>query len=87
VFGNILEQDFEQVLTSPERRRYLRRQVMRNNNSECQDCDHMDKCIMEFWKDNRAGDVCFGARDYVEWVLANKSDIKAITGDAPPVLY
>tara|TARA_B100001123_G_scaffold43299_1_gene44473 strand:+ start:3660 stop:4859 length:1200 start_codon:yes stop_codon:yes gene_type:complete len=87
VFGNILEQDFEQVLTSPERRRYLRRQVMRNNNPECQDCDHMDKCIMEFWKDNRAGDVCFGARDYVEWVLANKSDIKTITGDAPPVLY
>ena len=87
VFGNILEQDFASILTSPARRRYLRRQVMRNNNPECLSCDHVDKCIMEFWKHNRPGDVCFGAKDYVEWVLAHRQAIKAITGDMPPILY
>lgn len=87
VFGNILEQDFDSILTSPARRRYLRRQILRNGNAECLSCDHTDKCIMEFWKDNRPGDVCFGAKDYVEWILNNREDIKSIIGDMPPILY
>lgn len=86
-FGNIFEQDFEEILTSPARRRYLRRQVLRNQNPECMECDHSDKCIMEFWKDNRADDDCFGASRYVNWVLENQPRIRAITGDAAPVLY
>lgn len=68
-FGNILEQDFGSILASPARRAYLRKQVLRNGNPACRDCPHADKCLMEFWKDNRAGDDCFGARGYVEWLL------------------
>jgi sulfatase maturation enzyme AslB (radical SAM superfamily) len=86
-FGNILEQEFEEILTSSARRRYLRRQVLRNGNQECLDCDHADKCIMEFWKDNRPNDVCFGARDFVEWALSQKSRIRNVVGDISSVLY
>jgi sulfatase maturation enzyme AslB (radical SAM superfamily) len=86
-FGNILEHDFETVLSSPARRRYLRRQVLRNGNPECQQCDHTDKCIMEFWKDNRVGDDCFGAKTYVEWVLANRNQIDSVGGITDTVLY
>lgn len=72
-FGNIIEQSFEEVLTSPERRAYLRKQVMRNGNADCLECPHADKCVMEFWKDNRENDDCFGAKRYVEWLLENDS--------------
>ena len=72
-FGNVLEQDFAAILTSPERRDYLRRQVRRNGNADCLACPRADCCVMEFWKPNREGDDCFGGRDYVEWVLANRS--------------
>jgi len=68
-FGNIFKQDFQDVLTSPQRRRYLRRQYLGNQNPECMNCDHKGHCIMEFWKENREGDDCFGAKDYVEWLI------------------
>lgn len=86
-FGNILQDDFETVLTSPARRQYLRRQVLRNGNPECQACDHVDKCIMEFWKENRAGDECFGARNFVEWILENRKVIDSAGGITDTVLY
>lgn len=76
-FGNILEQPFEDILKSPERRSYLRKQVTRNGNDECLSCEHSNKCVMEFWKDNRQGDDCFGGKKYVEWLLANP-EIKKI---------
>lgn len=79
-FGNILEQSFGEVLASPARKKYLRRQVVRNNNPECADCMHSDKCVMEFWKDNRPGDDCFGGREYVEWLLARRADVEAAVG-------
>jgi len=82
-FGNILKQDFEAVLTSPARRRYLRRQTLRNGNPECLDCPHIGHCLMEFWKDNRPGDDCFGARGYVEWLLARAGRIEPWLGGAP----
>ncbi len=69
VFGNILSQDFADVLRSPERRSYLRKQVLRNNNKECLSCDHADKCVMEFWKDNKKDDDCFGGSVYINWLL------------------
>ncbi len=85
VFGNILKDDFNSVLASKERRSYLRRQIMRNNNPECLSCDHSNKCVMEFWKENRSGDDCFGGKRYVEWLL-NYVNKKGITiGDT--VLY
>jgi sulfatase maturation enzyme AslB (radical SAM superfamily) len=85
VFGNILTDDFNSVLASKERRSYLRRQVLRNNNPECLSCDHSNKCVMEFWKENRSGDDCFGGKRYVEWLL-NYVNKKGITiGDT--VLY
>jgi sulfatase maturation enzyme AslB (radical SAM superfamily) len=71
-FGNILEQDFESVLSSPARRAYLRRQALRNGNPECLSCEHAGHCVMEFWKPNRAGDDCFGGRRFVEWAVANE---------------
>ncbi len=87
-FGNILTQSFEEVLTSPARRRYLRRQFLRNGNSDCASCDHADKCIMEFWKDNRPGDDCFGAKRFVEWVLAHEAALDGVIGTADqPMLY
>jgi sulfatase maturation enzyme AslB (radical SAM superfamily) len=73
-FGNILEQSFEEILTSPARRAYLRKQLTRNGNKECLSCQHADKCMMEFWKDNRPNDDCFGAKRYVNWLLDNDSE-------------
>ncbi|RMG24709.1 MAG: radical SAM protein [Methanobacteriota archaeon] len=70
-FGNILDKNesFETILSSPERRKWLRKQALRNMNAECQDCDLHDCCIMEFWKDNRDEDECFGASKFVRWSL------------------
>lgn len=80
-FGNGLAKDFEDILSAPARRRYMRRQLTRNGNPECLSCPHSDKCVMEFWKDNRPDDDCFGGRRYVDWLLENKSEILACDGD------
>lgn len=77
-FGNGIHTDFSQILRSPKRRTYLRRQMTRNGNSDCTSCPHADKCVMEFWKENRPGDDCFGGRKYVEWVLKNKERILSV---------
>lgn len=69
VFGNILNEDFASVLKSPERKSYLRKQVLRDNAPECVSCEHADKCVMEFWKQNRKDDDCFGGKKYVLWLL------------------
>lgn len=74
-FGNILRQSFAEVLASPERRAYLRKQVLRNGNLECGACEHGGHCLMEFWKENRAGDDCFGASRYVKWLHAQRDRI------------
>jgi sulfatase maturation enzyme AslB (radical SAM superfamily) len=74
-FGNILSQSFEEVLTSPARRSYLRRQYTRNMNEDCLQCELKDCCIMEFWKENRPDDDCFGAKRFVEWVLRNEAEL------------
>ena len=84
-FGNILQQSFETILHSPARRSYLRKQIMRNNNSDCLNCDHSDKCLMEFWKNNRQNDDCFGAKRYVEWLL--KLNINTDKTWQHPMLY
>ena len=73
VFGNALSQSFEEVLNSETRRRYLRKQVQRNGNPECAGCTYSTRCIMEFWKPNRLGDDCFGARRYIEWLLGKET--------------
>jgi radical SAM protein with 4Fe4S-binding SPASM domain len=68
VFGNILTQSFEQILTSKSRRDWLRRQLNRNNNKECLACNSWHCCLMEFWKNNNKNDECYGAKRYVDWV-------------------
>lgn len=73
VFGNGIKESFDNILQSSGRRDYLRKQLLRDNNPECLDCPHTSRCIMEFWKKNRQGDDCFGARRYVEWLLQNES--------------
>lgn len=78
-FGNIYNQTFEEVLSSKSRKDYLRRQYTRNFNTECMTCDRQDNCIMEFWKENRTNDDCFGAKRYVDWVMENKDIYGAIS--------
>ena len=78
-FGNIFNQSFEEILTSNERRAYLRRQYTRNFNQECMSCERQDNCIMEFWKDNRSGDDCFGAKRYVDWLMSKKDLLSYMT--------
>lgn len=75
-FANGIETDFEGVLRSPRRTAYLRRQVLRNHNADCMTCSHGGHCVMEFWKDNRPDDDCFGGRRYVEWLLENREAIE-----------
>lgn len=77
-FANGISTDFGDVLSSPRRRAYMRRQMTRNNNPDCLSCPHSDKCVMEFWKENRPGDECFGGRRYVEWVLENRARLMAV---------
>jgi sulfatase maturation enzyme AslB (radical SAM superfamily) len=68
-FGNILTQDFKDILHSPERKKYLRKQITMNNNIDCINCEFSNKCVMEFWKQNRPGDDCFGGKKYISWLL------------------
>lgn len=77
-FGNIFKQSFEEIVTSKSRRDYMRRQYTRNFNEECQNCDHVNSCIMEFWKDNREGDDCFGAKRFVEYIKRKENEIPMI---------
>lgn len=70
VFGNILTQSFEQILTSKSRRNWRRKQLRRNNNQECLECNRWNCCLMEFWKNNNKGDDCYGAKRYVDWLCA-----------------
>lgn len=69
IFGNILESSFEEILTSSNRRKYLRKQIRRNNNTECEECEYSGHCIMEFWKENCESKDCYGASNYVNYVL------------------
>jgi sulfatase maturation enzyme AslB (radical SAM superfamily) len=86
-FGNIVTQEFADILNSPARRTYIRRQVTRNRNAECLSCEHADKCVMEFWKDNREGDDCFGGKRYVEWLLERKDEVLALVGQEASVSF
>jgi sulfatase maturation enzyme AslB (radical SAM superfamily) len=79
-FGNGLRKEFSEILRSPKRKQYLRRQLTRNYNEDCLACDHSRYCVMEFWKDNRKEDDCFGGKVYVEWVLKNKTEIDRVLG-------
>ena len=82
-FGNIFEQSFEDILHGKPRRDYIRRQFTRNHNPECTSCDQMHNCIMEFWKPNRQGDDCFGAKRYVEWIVAREEHDPILLGHRP----
>lgn len=74
-FGNGLTGDFSAILNGTERRAYLRRQALRNANTDCAGCPDGTHCVMEFWKPNRPGDECFGGKRYVQWVLQNRHRI------------
>ncbi len=74
VFGNILKDDFKTVLNSSERKLYLRKQVLRDSNEECLNCEHSNKCVMEFWKKNRENDDCFGGKRYIDWLIKYTED-------------
>jgi radical SAM protein with 4Fe4S-binding SPASM domain len=85
-FGNIFEQSFEEILTSKARRQYLRKQVTGNHNKDCFECAHKSHCIMEFWKPNREGDDCFGAKRYVDYLLKMEKEHGALS-DMTAIMY
>jgi sulfatase maturation enzyme AslB (radical SAM superfamily) len=70
-FGSLLNQPFEAILASPGRRAHLRKQLLRGRNPECGVCAHAGSCLMEFWKTNKPDDECWGAKRYVQHVLAS----------------
>lgn len=82
-FGNIFKQSFEEIIKSPSRKDYIRKQYTRNKNIECMTCEFKNQCIMEFWKPNRKGDDCFGAKRYVSWLTERESHEKALSHDKP----
>lgn len=71
-FGNIFESDFDSVLNSKARVAYLQKQIIRNLNVECLMCEYKDVCIMEFWKENRIDDDCFGAKRLVDNIVTRE---------------
>ncbi len=79
-FGNIISQNFKDILNSPSRRNYLRRQALRNGNAECLSCEFQDSCVMEFWKENRENDDCFGGKKYVSWLKNNSHYLSGFVG-------
>lgn len=83
VFGNILKSDFESILNSPDRQAYLGKQITRNMNMECLTCSYKDVCIMEFWKENRSGDDCFGAKNLVDYVIKKEKGFPILTLENP----
>jgi sulfatase maturation enzyme AslB (radical SAM superfamily) len=85
-FGNIFEDDFKDILSSESRRSYLRKQYLRNGNSDCTSCESKNHCIMEFWKENRNGDDCFGAKKYVNWLIGKEKAENALSYDKPLML-
>lgn len=78
-FGNILKQSFEDVLSSKDRRNYIRKQYLGNKNKECRNCEHKHHCIMEFWKENKINDDCFGAKKYVEWLIKKEKECNILS--------
>ena len=78
-FGNILTQSFADILKSKSRRTYLRKQYLGNKNKECVTCENKHHCIMEFWKENKEDDDCFGAKRYVTWLLDKESKENVIS--------
>jgi radical SAM protein with 4Fe4S-binding SPASM domain len=72
-FGNILEDTFQEILTSNNKRVWNRRQITNNQNIECISCEYKNYCIMEFWKKNTFGDDCYGAKKYIKWLFDNQS--------------
>ncbi|MCM0148999.1 SPASM domain-containing protein [Photobacterium galatheae] len=70
-FGNIIHQEFEEILSGKERINYLTKQFTRNDNNECLECAHSNYCVMEFWKENKIEDDCFGGKKYLEWLIEN----------------
>ncbi|MFU5275193.1 transcriptional regulator [Pseudomonas aeruginosa] len=87
LFGNILEANtsFHDILVSRERRLYMRRQVTRNNNPECQGCAYKNACLLEFAKPNKPNDECFGAKRFVEHAIHRNSLDPML--DGPVTLY
>lgn len=86
-FGNILDEGttFHDILTSPERRKYMRRQVTRNGNPECQRCEMKNACLLEFAKPNKENDECFGAKRFIAHAIhRNSLDPKL---DGPVTLF
>lgn len=79
-FGNGLRHDFETILRSPKRKQYMRRQILRNKNTDCMSCGHAGYCVMEFWKKNKDNDDCFGGKKYVEWLLEHADMIRTLQG-------
>lgn len=81
-FGNIVEQSFREVIHSEERINYLGKQMTKNFNSDCLNCNDSHRCVMEFWKENKEDDDCFGGKKYIEWIDNNIALFSHINGES-----
>ena len=74
-FGNILnaESSFRDILCSPQRLSYQRRQSTRNGNPECLHCEYKNACLLEFAKPNKPDDECFGAKRFIAHAISRNS--------------
>ena len=73
-FGNILEADsFSEIVNSEARTDYMLKQFLRNNNPECRKCEFKNSCLMEFAKENKGSDECFGGKRFAEWISSQGS--------------
>jgi len=70
-FENVLSNDFEAVLNSPERQKYLKKQMERDNQQECLNCEYSQECLMEFWKTTNLDNSgeCPGAKKYILFLI------------------
>jgi radical SAM protein with 4Fe4S-binding SPASM domain len=69
-FENIYEKSFEEVLNSKGRQDLMQKQLNRNNNEECKNCQFQNVCIIEMWKNiniDNSGE-CPGNKRYIEFL-------------------
>lgn len=64
---------------------YMRRQVTRNSNPECQGCSYKNACLLEFARPNKPNDECFGAERFVDHAIHRNSHDPML--DGPVTLY
>lgn len=79
-FENIFDKSFEEVLNSKERQSYLNKQITRDNQKQCKNCEYQNLCLMEFWKTDNLDDSgeCPGGKEFIKWLINWYEDLKPL---------